>query len=51
MKQTTCTYIGEQLNELFYICTMEYWVAVEKNEEELYELIRNAFQEISISEK
>ena len=46
-----CPSITHRLNEDWYSHTMEYYVAGQKNEEGLYELVRSDFQEIFLIEK
>lgn len=43
-KQSNCPYAEECLNKVWYIHTMEYYAIVKINEEDLYELTWNDFQ-------
>lgn len=50
-KQSNCLSLGEWLNKLWYIHTTECYTAIKKNKNDLYNLIRNDFQNVQLYEK
>lgn len=51
MREPTCPFGGDQINKLLYIQTLEYYSAVGKNQEAVFELTWNDLQDINSEKK